>query len=240
MEPLKRIYWEADGTCRLSSDSSVCRSGNQLALDFDGTGVCRCKPGYAKIRGATEDNCMALYRSYGKCRKGQYLVPAGDGWAHCARNTCPRENMARWTDGQCYQLDTQGPCPERKDLLRVDADTGELNCTTVRATVHLTGRKTNSESKISRVPTASETSPPNHQEEQTTETELSAMAADAIQGCRWNPRGLNTPAARGIPTRLYMLAKMKFIRIRRTVFRDKSKQPITSRRSFWGKNKVAL
>ena len=34
----------------------------------------------------------------------------------------------------------------------------------------------------------------------TTETELSAIAADPIQGSNLNPIGLNTPAAMGMPT----------------------------------------
>ena len=36
----------------------------------------------------------------------------------------------------------------------------------------------------------------------TTETELSAIAADPIHGSSLNPNGLNTPAATGIPTML--------------------------------------
>uniref|UniRef100_A0A2M4DFU7 Putative secreted protein n=1 Tax=Anopheles darlingi TaxID=43151 RepID=A0A2M4DFU7_ANODA len=46
-------------------------------------------------------------------------------------------------------------------------------------------------------------------EEQTTDTELAAMAADAIQGSSVNPNGVKIPAARGIPSRLYMLANRK-------------------------------
>jgi hypothetical protein len=48
-----------------------------------------------------------------------------------------------------------------------------------------------------------------------------------------NPKGLNTPAAIGMPTKLYMLAKRKLRRILLTVFRDRSKQPMTSSKSFW-------
>jgi hypothetical protein len=48
-----------------------------------------------------------------------------------------------------------------------------------------------------------------------------------------NPKGLNTPAATGMPTRLYMLANRKLRRILLTVFRERSKQPITSSKSFW-------
>jgi len=51
-----------------------------------------------------------------------------------------------------------------------------------------------------------------------------------------NPKGLNTPAATGMPTRLYILANRKFRRILRTVFRDRSKQPITSSKSFCTKD----
>jgi len=47
-----------------------------------------------------------------------------------------------------------------------------------------------------------------------------------------NPKGLNIPAATGMPTRLYILANRKFRRILRTVFLDRSKQPITSSKSF--------
>lgn len=72
----------------------------------------------------------------------------------------------------------------------------------------------------------------NISDEQTTETELSAIAADAIHGCSVMPNGLNTPAANGIPSKLYMLANKKFKRIRRTVRRDRSKHATTSSRSF--------
>lgn len=42
----------------------------------------------------------------------------------------------------------------------------------------------------------------NKSELPTTETELNAIAADAIQGWRVNPSGLNIPAAIGIPSKL--------------------------------------
>lgn len=74
-------------------------------------------------------------------------------------------------------------------------------------------------------------------EEHTTETELAAIAADAIHGSSIIPNGLNTPAANGMPRRLKMLANRKFKRIRLTVRRDKSRQATTSRRSFYKKKK---
>lgn len=46
------------------------------------------------------------------------------------------------------------------------------------------------------------------------------------------PKELNTPAAIGIPIKLYILANKKLSLIRRTVLLDKSKQAITSSRSF--------
>lgn len=72
----------------------------------------------------------------------------------------------------------------------------------------------------------------NIRDENTTDTELAAIAADAIHGCSIKPNTLNTPAANGMPSRLYMLAKKKFKRIRRTVRLDKSKQATTSSKSF--------
>lgn len=66
----------------------------------------------------------------------------------------------------------------------------------------------------------------------TTETELKAIATEAIQGCNIIPKGLKIPAAKGIPIMLYMLAKRKFILIRRTVFFERSKQATTSNKSF--------
>lgn len=69
-------------------------------------------------------------------------------------------------------------------------------------------------------------------EEQTTDTELAAIAADAIHGCNIKPNALNAPAANGMPSKLYMLANRKLRRIRRTVRRDKSKQATTSSKSF--------
>lgn len=47
-----------------------------------------------------------------------------------------------------------------------------------------------------------------------------------------SPKELKTPAAKGIPNKLYMDAKKKFKRIRLTVFLDKSKHATTSNRSF--------
>lgn len=72
----------------------------------------------------------------------------------------------------------------------------------------------------------------NINDEQTTETELIAIAADAIQGCNIIPNELKIPAAKGIPNRLYMLANRKFNRIRRTVRLERSKHATTSSRSF--------
>lgn len=72
----------------------------------------------------------------------------------------------------------------------------------------------------------------NNNDEQTTDTELAAIAADAIHGCNVIPNPLNTPAANGIPTKLYILANKKFKRIRRTVRRDRSRHATTSNKSF--------
>lgn len=47
-----------------------------------------------------------------------------------------------------------------------------------------------------------------------------------------SPKELKTPAAKGIPNKLYIDANKKFKRIRLTVFRDKSKHATTSSRSF--------
>lgn len=69
-------------------------------------------------------------------------------------------------------------------------------------------------------------------EEHTTDTELAAIAAEAIHGSSTKPNGVNTPAANGMPNRLYMLAKRKFKRIRLTVLRLKSRHATTSSRSF--------
>ena len=58
------------------------------------------------------------------------------------------------------------------------------------------------------MPNACKTVKPTHlyslssSEEQTTDTELSAIAADPIHGCSLMPHGLKTPAATGMPTRL--------------------------------------
>lgn len=69
-------------------------------------------------------------------------------------------------------------------------------------------------------------------DEHTTDTELAAIAAEAIHGSRTKPNGVKMPAANGIPSKLYMLANRKFKRILFTVFRLKSKQATTSSRSF--------
>lgn len=80
----------------------------------------------------------------------------------------------------------------------------------------------------------------NSNEEATTDTELAAIAADAIHGCKIKPNELNTPAAKGIPKMLYILANKKFNRIRRTVRLDRSKQATTSKRSFYKMKKKHL
>lgn len=46
------------------------------------------------------------------------------------------------------------------------------------------------------------------------------------------PKGLKTPAAMGIPSRLYILAKRKFSLIRFTVFLERSRHATTSNKSF--------
>lgn len=46
------------------------------------------------------------------------------------------------------------------------------------------------------------------------------------------PNGLSTPAAIGMPNKLYMLANKKFNRMRFTVFLDRSKHATTSNKSF--------
>ena len=69
-------------------------------------------------------------------------------------------------------------------------------------------------------------------DEATTDTELSAIAADPIQGCSLKPSGEKRPAATGMPTKLYIEAKAKFSRIWLTVRRDRSRHPITSSKSF--------
>lgn len=71
-------------------------------------------------------------------------------------------------------------------------------------------------------------------DEHTTDTELAAIAADAIHGWRVMPKLLNKPAASGIPTKLYMLANRKFKRMRRTVRRERSRHATTSNKSFCG------
>lgn len=71
-------------------------------------------------------------------------------------------------------------------------------------------------------------------DEHTTDTELAAIAADAIHGCNTKPNELNAPAANGMPSKLYMLANRKLRRMRRTVRRDRSKQATTSNKSFCG------
>lgn len=74
-------------------------------------------------------------------------------------------------------------------------------------------------------------------DEHTTDTELAAIAADAIHGCNIRPDQLNAPAANGMPSKLYILAKRKFNRMRRTVFRDRSRHATTSSKSFYRINK---
>lgn len=73
----------------------------------------------------------------------------------------------------------------------------------------------------------------NNNEEQTTDTEEAAIAADPNHGLITIPQGRKMPAANGMPNKLYTLANIKFNRMRRTVRCDKSMAPTTSRRSFF-------
>ena len=75
----------------------------------------------------------------------------------------------------------------------------------------------------------------NNRDEVTTETEDKAIAPDAIQGLRAKFKGRKTPAAIGIPMKLYMRAKMKFDLILRTVFLDRSMAATTSIKLFYGR-----
>jgi len=69
---------------------------------------------------------------------------------------------------------------------------------------------------------------------ETTETELNAMAILAIHGCRVTPMGTSTPAAIGIPMRLYTTAQTKFIRILLTVRLERSMAATTSIKLSYG------
>ena len=66
----------------------------------------------------------------------------------------------------------------------------------------------------------------------TTDTEEKAMARLAAQGGRHIPIGTNSPAASGIPMRLYTIAHRKLNFILLTVRRDSWIAPITSIRLF--------
>ena len=66
----------------------------------------------------------------------------------------------------------------------------------------------------------------------TTDTEENAIARLAAQGGRLIPSGTNSPAASGIPIRLYTIAHRKLNLILLTVRRDSWIAPITSMRLF--------
>ena len=68
---------------------------------------------------------------------------------------------------------------------------------------------------------------------QTTVRELKAIAMLAIQGWRVTPSGTNTPAANGMPMKLYMTAQAKLRRMRRTVLRERIIAATTSLRLSW-------
>ena len=73
----------------------------------------------------------------------------------------------------------------------------------------------------------------NNRDEVTTDTEDKAIAPDAIQGFREKFKGRKTPAAIGIPIKLYIRAKIKFDLIFRTVFLDRSMAATTSIKLFY-------
>jgi len=65
----------------------------------------------------------------------------------------------------------------------------------------------------------------------TTLTELKAIIAPAIIGCRWKPRGRKTPMASGIPSTLYMHAQMRLSLIVSNIEHERSRAATTSSRS---------
>lgn len=64
-ESSKKIFWTVDGQCHRSSDK-LCGKGMKLMNDFDGTGVCVCKEGFAKL-GDNSQECLPLFERSTVC-----------------------------------------------------------------------------------------------------------------------------------------------------------------------------
>src|ERR1700732_2097937 len=65
----------------------------------------------------------------------------------------------------------------------------------------------------------------------TTLTDEKAMAAPAIIGCMYRPKGRRKPIASGTPMTLYMHAQIRFRLITAKILRERWRAATTSRRS---------
>jgi hypothetical protein len=63
-ESSKKVFWVQDGLCHRTSDK-LCPKGMKLVNDFDGTGVCVCKDGFARV--VNSEECFPLFERSTVC-----------------------------------------------------------------------------------------------------------------------------------------------------------------------------
>lgn len=124
------VFWPADSQCYTLLHKGPCRDDEWLVLEEDGNGgveiVCRericpckgkdpqlCEVWYDEDDACRENKCRVALAAeqQGICEEGEQLLvnPFGMGVCGC-RSDPPHMKWA--DDGRCYELYTQGPCPE--------------------------------------------------------------------------------------------------------------------------------
>ncbi|KAE8752485.1 hypothetical protein FOCC_FOCC000607 [Frankliniella occidentalis] len=116
--PVGHVFWPRDGRCYPRLSRGPCYRGELLvAVNASRTaagaplGACRCEPrgDLARFYSPLTKTCHEHYTP-GPCQeKGLLFLPAGPGGGQCGCSPdLPHYHSAT---GQCYQIDTIGPCP---------------------------------------------------------------------------------------------------------------------------------
>ncbi|XP_050524862.1 uncharacterized protein LOC126896261 isoform X2 [Daktulosphaira vitifoliae] len=129
------VYWPLDGFCHRMNESSrqLCPNQNtRLAVDAYGEGYCRCSDNmamrYARVDEQLNTACYPVY-TQGPCRLGYVVTETqGPGFGNCTVDTCIsltrwrwapislNSSQAPWTNRRCYELYTNGPCPNNEQF----------------------------------------------------------------------------------------------------------------------------
>ncbi|CAG0882672.1 unnamed protein product [Darwinula stevensoni] len=122
------LEYPQNGQCYEEFGQGPCEPGLIFVTDPQGNGTCDCRPSLKFYYHRDTRKCFPLY-SRGPCELGQHLVfdyARGEPSCRCKDNHIP------WSDGNCYELNTRGPCREQCEsgvecLLR-DLDTRTTDC----------------------------------------------------------------------------------------------------------------